>query len=61
MIFVWTFDDIVTAIMLGILALMILVYVFMCLIGYFIEWLKRWMPHRSEKIHKKESEVRNDC
>lgn len=57
MIFVWTFDDIVTAIMLGILALMILACVFICLIGSFIEWIKRWMPHRGEKTHKAESEA----
>ena len=56
MIFVWTFDSIVTAIILGILALMLLAGVFMYLIGSFIEWLKRWMPYRGEKTHKAESE-----
>lgn len=57
MIFVWTFDDIVTAIMLGFLAIIILGCVFICLIGSFIEWLKRWMPCRSEKTREEESEV----
>ena len=55
MIFVWTLDSIVTVIMLGILALIILGCVFICLISSFIEWLKRWMPHRGEKTHKAES------
>lgn len=56
MIFVWTLEDIVTVILLGILLLIILGYIFMCLIESFIEWLKRWMPYRGEKTHKAESE-----
>ena len=56
MTFVWTVDGMVTAIMLGFLAIIILGCVFMYLIGSFIEWLKRWMPHRGEKTHKAESE-----
>lgn len=56
MIFVWTLEDIVTVILLGILILIILGCIFMRLIGAFIEWLKRWMPYRGEKTHKAESE-----
>lgn len=57
MTFVWTVDGIVTAIMLGFLAIIILGCVFMYLIGCFTEWLKRLMIYRGiKKTHKAESE-----
>lgn len=57
MTFVWTVDGIVTAIMLGFLAIIILGCVFMYLIGCFMEWCKRLMIYRGiKKTHKTESE-----
>ena len=57
MTFVWTVDGIVTAIMLGFLAIIILGCIFMYLIGYFMEWCKRLMIYRGiKKTHKAGSE-----
>jgi len=56
MIFVWTLDSIVTAILLGIVALLLLAFVLMWLIGSLIEWIQRWMPYKGDKTHKTESE-----
>ena len=58
MLFVWTLEDVIAVAIFGILALLILFFLLMWLIGSIVEYIKRWMPYKGDKTHKEESEDR---
>ncbi len=54
--FVWTLNDIITAIIVGAMLLCMIIFFLIVFVVKLIDWFSRWRPYKGEKETKEVSD-----